>query len=202
MIKYARFSLWIFVILLIGWIFVPHHDFFEYDLAIELKLIQYITVVVLKTLLTTFLIILLAIILIIFNRNILKYVIIIWKTYNKLIISLPVFLLLIFIFIIPHEQYFIFKPSIDTKFAAGFTEENFNSIRIGMYKNEVIKILGKPLKFDTVGVPHYLHPSTEYYMSYTSDGACKWGDFAWLNYKICLNETLSVTKKVRGICYD
>jgi hypothetical protein len=81
--------------------------------------------------------------------------------------------LLVLLAFVPHENYNYIYPSIDTTFAPGFSEGAFSQITNGMPASVVIQMLGKPL---------FQGPAkdgTELW-SYSTDGKCSWGDFAWL----------------------
>lgn len=74
------------------------------------------------------------------------------------------------------ESYCFFYPSIDTRFAPGYSEASFNKIAVGMSKLEVEQKLGRPL--DTGSV--FVNGGGDELWYYTLDGKCKWGDWAWL----------------------
>src|SRR5688500_14972061 len=92
------------------------------------------------------------------------------------------------------ESYCFFNPSIDTRYAPGFSEKSFELIHPGMSAQEVQKQLGPPL-FTSLnskgGVDWY----------YTSDGKCKWGDWAWL-VRIVNIKGGEVREVVRRVSYD
>jgi outer membrane protein assembly factor BamE (lipoprotein component of BamABCDE complex) len=75
------------------------------------------------------------------------------------------------------ETYCFFYPSIDTTFADTFSEIAFCEIHPGMTKDDVQKLLGKPLSI--VGNPD----GTETWW-YSRDGRCWFGDFAWLGRSV------------------
>ena len=96
------------------------------------------------------------------------------------------------------------NPWIDTQCTPGFTERGFDSITNGMAKEEVKRILGNP--FGTNQVKHEWHP---YFKSesveewhYTSDGKCKWADWAWLGRYICFSSNGVVTEKLKVVHND
>jgi outer membrane protein assembly factor BamE (lipoprotein component of BamABCDE complex) len=70
------------------------------------------------------------------------------------------------------ESYCFFYPSIDTRYAPGFSEQVFNSITTGMTAEAVQAKLGSPLHVQP-------QPGGDLWF-YTLDGKCKWGDWAWL----------------------
>jgi hypothetical protein len=92
------------------------------------------------------------------------------------------------------EVYCYFYPSIDTKFAPGFSEKAFSQISSGMAVAEVQSRLGKPLLIFTnsSGLEEWL---------FTDDGKCWWGDFAWLWRSVVVSND-SVVSVDRSIRYD
>lgn len=106
-----------------------------------------------------------------------------------------VLLLLVTLWVYGHlEAYCYFYPSIDTKFAPGFSEKAFSQIAQGMTVTDVQNRLGKPLLIFTnsAGLEEWL---------FTDDGKCWWGDFAWLRRSVVVsNET--VVSVDRSIRYD
>jgi outer membrane protein assembly factor BamE (lipoprotein component of BamABCDE complex) len=95
---------------------------------------------------------------------------------------------------VPCENYNYIYPSIDTKFAPGFSEHGFSQITTGMQASVVMQILGAPL---------YQGPNnddTETW-AYTRDGKCSWGDFAWLGREITFRDG-QVILVVKRVYYD
>jgi outer membrane protein assembly factor BamE (lipoprotein component of BamABCDE complex) len=80
---------------------------------------------------------------------------------------------LLFAFV-PRENYNFMYPSIDTTFAPGYSERAFSQVTNGMSASVVTQLLGKPLFQGSDG------QGTEMW-SYSTDGKCSWGDFAWLS---------------------
>lgn len=78
---------------------------------------------------------------------------------------------------VPRENYNYIYPSIDTTFAPGFSERAFSQITNGMSASVVTQLLGKPLSEGPA------KDGTELW-SYSTDGKCSWGDFAWLSRMI------------------
>ena len=87
------------------------------------------------------------------------------------------------------ESYCVIYPSIDTRYAAGFSERKFAEIRVGMTKEEVLRILGAPM--------HGMHSGTSGKWSYTQDGKCFWADWAWLGREIVFVDNRVVEKVSR-----
>ncbi|WP_427159719.1 hypothetical protein ACQFX9_27600 [Aliinostoc sp. HNIBRCY26] len=76
---------------------------------------------------------------------------------------------------------------IDTQLPPGFTVQKFESIKPGMTKAEVSKILPAPMyKSDDGGSWHY-----------GQDGAAPFGDFAWFDFKIHFDAEGKVIKTER-----
>ncbi len=92
------------------------------------------------------------------------------------------------------EVYCYFYPSIDTKFAPGFSERAFGEISNGMPASEVQNRLGQPLLVFTnsVGLEEWL---------FTDDGKCWWGDFAWLWRSVVISNN-AVAAVERSVRYD
>jgi outer membrane protein assembly factor BamE (lipoprotein component of BamABCDE complex) len=92
------------------------------------------------------------------------------------------------------ESYCFFYPSIDTQFAAGFSDQAFSQVATGMTMQAVQQKLGLPL-----AVHSYIENTEQGELwSYTLDGKCKWGDWAWLRREIDFRngKVVEVTKRV------
>lgn len=103
------------------------------------------------------------------------------------------FLVIIFLMVTETESYFWPYPSIDTKYAPGFSEGKFRQVKVGMSQDEVFAILGKPL-----GVQPFSE-GTRFF--YSEDGAAPIGDFAWLGRLIDVKDG-KVTKIINQVFYD
>jgi len=90
------------------------------------------------------------------------------------------------------ESEFIFNPLIDTKLPPGFTQQKFDSIKPGMTKAEVLKILPPPM---------YLSNDKNSW-SYGDDGAASFGDFAWFRFIIHFDQAEKVIKTEREKFHD
>lgn len=88
------------------------------------------------------------------------------------------------------EDVFPLNPLIDTVLPEEFSEDKFYSIREGMSKEEVFKLLGKPN-----GVYGNKWEDEDWY--YGHDGGCKWWDFAWFEYEIIFDRHDRVIKTER-----
>lgn len=91
------------------------------------------------------------------------------------------------------ENYCFFYPSIDTRYAANFSEQRFAEVRVGMTQEEVITLLGEP--FGGLAA----NSSTRW--AYTQDGKCTWKDWAWLGREIVFVRG-RVTEKIARVYYD
>ncbi len=91
------------------------------------------------------------------------------------------------------ERYCPLYPSIDTRYADGFSEGQFTRIQIGMTSEEVASLLGVPLT-QTVG-------RQEVRWHYTQDGKCSWADWAWLGREVVFVDG-RVAEKVARVYYD
>ncbi len=89
------------------------------------------------------------------------------------------------------EAYCFFDPSIDTRYAPGFSEPAFAKIDVGMIKEAVQGQLGQPLRVQTQGVVET--------WSYSLDGKCSWGDWAWLCRAVVLSNgtVISIEREIR-----
>src|SRR6185295_17995773 len=77
------------------------------------------------------------------------------------------------------ELYCFFYPSIETKYAPGFSEKRFHRISAGMTTNEVEVTLGKPI--------HILPLNGLELWEYTSERSLPFVDFAWLRREITIS---------------
>lgn len=75
------------------------------------------------------------------------------------------------------ETQCIYNPLIDTQHSADFNPYNVPKLSVGMSKEEVISLIGTPLG------------ERSDYMTYTSDGAFKFGDFAWFELLVKLEDS-------------
>lgn len=91
------------------------------------------------------------------------------------------------------ERYCPLYPSIDTRYADGFSESQFARIQVGMSEVEVARLLGAPLE-RTTG-----RQATRW--QYTQDGKCSWADWAWLGREVVFVDG-RVAEKVARIYYD
>jgi hypothetical protein len=106
------------------------------------------------------------------------------------------------------ELYLPFNPGIDTVYAAGFSEARFDDVHPGMSAVEVRRLLGPPLHKSAPLYKSYpprlmtQHSRAVEAWSYTGDGACTWGDFAWLGRYVYFDENGLVTETERRINRD
>jgi outer membrane protein assembly factor BamE (lipoprotein component of BamABCDE complex) len=91
------------------------------------------------------------------------------------------------------ESYCYVYPSIDTRYASGFSESKFAEVRAGMSMNEVITLLGEPY--------HRGGGRNSVRWSYTQDGKCFWADWAWLGREIVFMDVL-VVERLSRVYYD
>jgi hypothetical protein len=107
--------------------------------------------------------------------------------------SIPVFLFVLIDIGCGLEHQSILWPWIDTVQAAGYSEDDFQTISVGMTRQQVDALMCKPLTVVT------LSPDGRSYApvpagasldlgavrySYTGDGRCPWGDFAWFGREV------------------
>jgi hypothetical protein len=91
------------------------------------------------------------------------------------------------------ESYCYLYPSIDTRYAPGFSERKFAEVRAGMSMDEVITLLGQPY--------HSGSGRNPVRWSYTQDGKCFWADWSWLGREIVFKNG-RVVEGVSRIYYD
>ena len=91
------------------------------------------------------------------------------------------------------ESYCFAFPSIDTRYADGFSEKAFAQVRVGMTMEEVVNLLGTPL-----GGPS---AQANAQWNFTEDGKCPWTDWAWLGRTIVFRDD-RVAEKIARVWYD
>lgn len=91
------------------------------------------------------------------------------------------------------ESYCYVYPSIDTRYASGFSERKFAEIRAGMSMDEVTTLLGEPC--------HKGLGRNFVRWSYSQDGGCFWADWAWLGREIVFKDG-RVVERISRIYYD
>lgn len=88
------------------------------------------------------------------------------------------------------ECYCPWYPAIDTQFAAGYSEKAFFYIRPGMTEEEVVALVGEPFAKEEWDESYRVW--TEHApcvcWSYSYDGKCGWGDFAWLGRDVLMRD--------------
>lgn len=89
-----------------------------------------------------------------------------------------VFSVLLFIsgFVWGIEDLCIYNPLIDTKYEKSFNPYNIPKIKVGMDRAELINLIGVPIS------------ERNNTMEYTWDGKCSFGDFAWYELRIELED--------------
>ena len=93
-------------------------------------------------------------------------------------------------------------PSIDTVYAPGYSEGAFRTIRAGMTRRQVDAIMCKPLFVHRMAGVGYTLPDAGYMRySYTRDGRCPWGDFAWLGREVRFQDGV-VVEVFSDLYYD
>ena len=102
------------------------------------------------------------------------------------------------------ERYFPPWPDVDTRFAPGYSEAGFDALAAGMTRDEVVARLGPPLRRFPVRQTSYqsARPSTVEGWSYSGDGACSWGDFAWLGREVYFDNAGRLTETIKQVYPD
>jgi outer membrane protein assembly factor BamE (lipoprotein component of BamABCDE complex) len=92
------------------------------------------------------------------------------------------------------ESYCFLYPSIDTRYAPGYSESAFSQVSRGMTDEAVERLIGKPLATTkrSDGAMRWL---------YTEDGKALFGDWAWLGREVVFREG-KVIEVLRSIYYD
>lgn len=70
------------------------------------------------------------------------------------------------------EGYCYFWPKIDTTYATGYSEAQFDKIKVGMTWDNANRLMCSPLGIET-------NRDGQMRIFYTSDGNASFGDFAW-----------------------
>jgi hypothetical protein len=92
------------------------------------------------------------------------------------------------------EGYCYFYPSIDTRYADGYSETDFSRLTVGMTRQEVDQIMCPPLYTwtNTTGLLQ---------VYWTGDGKAPFGDFAWFGRGVEVSNGV-VIRVVNQIYYD
>jgi len=116
---------------------------------------------------------------------------------QKILSTISITIVCIIIFMIGgfslHEGYNPIKPDIDTQFSPGYSEANFSKIAVGTDTAEVIKLIGRPM--GVIG-------SSSRLWYYSTDGACKWKNFAWMARALVIDANGKVKVIQKSIRYD
>ncbi len=91
------------------------------------------------------------------------------------------------------ESYLPIAPSIDTRYAPGYSEGAFDQLAPGDSAEAVRRALGEPLSV----VADRSRQGREVWW-YTADGKCSWWDFAWLGRNVTIERgrVVSVGKQI------
>ena len=92
------------------------------------------------------------------------------------------------------EGYCFFYPSIDTKYADGFSEKDFSRLTVGMTPPEVDQIMCAPLY-------NWTNNNGLVQIFWTGDGNAPFGDFAWFGRGVEVSNGV-VVRVVNQIYYD
>ena len=131
---------------------------------------------------------------------------------GKLIIGFFGSLLLLFVLLVlwfnffGPEQYYVFSPYVDTSMAVDYDPDMFEQVQIGMKEEEVVGLIGEPLKrsinttekvpfeaWDYTSDGKLLHVETPWYMC---------NDYAWYRSGIRLDSNKKVVYIDKGWSYD
>jgi hypothetical protein len=92
------------------------------------------------------------------------------------------------------EGFCCFWPKIDTKYAAGYSEAQFDKITVGMTWDDANRLMCPPLGIET-------NRNGQMRVFYTSDGHAPFGDFAWFGRGLEISNGV-ITKVVKTMYYD
>ncbi|MFZ4398190.1 MAG: hypothetical protein ACOYOU_21455 [Kiritimatiellia bacterium] len=92
------------------------------------------------------------------------------------------------------EGYCCFWPKIDTRYASGYSETEFDTLTVGMTWDEANKIMCPALGFWT-------NRNGMIQVFYTSDGNAPFGDFAWFGRGLEISNGV-ITRVVKTMYYD
>ena len=83
------------------------------------------------------------------------------------------------------ESLCIYNPLIDTEYSESFNPYNIPKLKVGMTRDEVVDLVGLPIS------------ESNNNMDYTGDGKCSFGDFAWYDFSIKLEngKVVDITSK-------
>lgn len=84
-------------------------------------------------------------------------------------------------------MYCFFYPTIDTTFAKGYSEAKFQMIQTTWTAERVVQEIGQPLH-------KYERDEGGESWWYSQDGACSFGDFAWLGRAVVISNNVVVGK--------
>lgn len=111
---------------------------------------------------------------------------------NLFIIFIVIILLLAIILYSHSEAHFPFYPYINTTFSKNFTWNKFNKVTPGMKKENVLNILGNPLRKFNSGVKDPIEC-----WEYSSDGKLQLlVDFSWYSVKVCYTNDIVSSKPI------
>lgn len=103
----------------------------------------------------------------------------------------------------------IIDPWLDTVCAPKYSEMEFDQVQVMMSKEIVLLKLGDPLRKSSTEnwesrkhIDYDLPQDTVEMWSYTADGACWWGDFAWEGRYIYFSKDGKVTGKIKRVHFD
>ena len=126
------------------------------------------------------------------------------------LVSLVLVLFVLFDLGVGLEHRSILWPWIDTVQANGYSERSFQMIRVGMTRQQVDALMCKPLGIATIDadfsrmidLPAGASPDLgEVRYSYTMDGRCPWGNFAWFAREVYFQDGV-VTQVLTPVYHD
>ena len=111
-------------------------------------------------------------------------------------------LLLVAVYSGGFETYCVFWPGIETNYAPGYSERHFKRVEVGMTNEQVIALLGHPLRTEefSTSQPSYRNYGEQVW-SYTREGSWPLGDWAWLSREVVFSEG-HVARLVSRTYYD
>ncbi|SEP92118.1 hypothetical protein SAMN05421824_0694 [Hyunsoonleella jejuensis] len=100
------------------------------------------------------------------------------------------------------EGYNIFDPYIDTEFSENYTPEKFDLIQMDLSMEEVVELIGEPLRKWTLKNEIQFLYTRDSFLSKRSNIKYLIRDFAWYRSSVYFDGKGQITKIEKGWSYD
>ena len=100
------------------------------------------------------------------------------------------------------EGYNIFDPYIDTEFSENYTPEKFDLIQMDLSMEEVVELIGEPLRKWTLKNEIQFLYTRDAFLSKRSNIKYLIRDFAWYRSSVYFDGKGQITKIEKGWSYD